>query len=97
MYLAQGHTAVTPVRRLDPLPRVTGQLVPKSARTHFWSTRTLVNLYLSQLKPKPTQTLVYLYLYWVVFKRMPKCVCFLVTRVMYIKSLHSHVLSIGRV
>ena len=34
----------------------TGQLVPKSTRTlvnctHFWSTRTLVNSYLSQLVP----------------------------------------------
>ena len=31
--------------------KVTGQLVPKSTRTHFWSARTLVNSYLSQLVP----------------------------------------------
>ena len=30
---------------------VTDKLVPKSTRTHFWSTHTLVNWYLSQLVP----------------------------------------------
>ena len=40
---------------------VTSKLVPKSTRTYFWSTRTLVNSYLSQLVTN------YLYLFGVSF------------------------------
>ena len=58
-YCDQWSEIVHAKRLCEHTEQISGQFVPKSTHTQFWSTRTLVNLNLSQLVPKPTCTLVY--------------------------------------
>ena len=55
--MASVNWQINPLKTNKVYDMVSSQLVPKSTRTHFWSTRTwpLVNSYLPQVNSYPSQ------------------------------------------